>query len=69
MAKTAFRQRDVQAAIKAAQACGYVGAAVEIRPDGSILLLTMPPAPVAPLADEEDSDSFLDRWNARKKHP
>lgn len=41
--KTAFRQADLQRAVKAVQAAGLPVTAIEIAPDGTIRILTSEP--------------------------
>lgn len=44
MARVAFRQRDVEALLRAAKAVGHEAPTVDILPDGRLRLLTNPPA-------------------------
>lgn len=60
MSKVAFKQCDVERALRAAKAVGNHDAVVDIRPDGTLRLLPRPPA------DEEPPASDLDAWE--RKH-
>jgi hypothetical protein len=55
----AFRQCDVERAIKAARAAGLEVARVEIHKDGKIIVITGKPPEAAALGDD------LDKWLAK----
>lgn len=49
--RATFRQADLERALKAAKAVGYANPTVDIRPDGTLRLLTEPQdlKPLSPL--------------------
>lgn len=51
--RAAFRQADVERAIRAAKAVGYQHPTVDILPDGRLRLLTAPTAEEKPLSPLE----------------
>jgi hypothetical protein len=59
-ARSTFRQRDVAAAIKAAEAAGKEVFGVRISPDGSIMVITAREATTV----QETADEKFDRWLA-----
>lgn len=61
MGRVAFKQRDVQALLRAAKAEGYLNAAVDKLPDGTLRLLTE--APPAPERSLSEGDAFWDEYD------
>jgi hypothetical protein len=52
--KCTFKQRDLKAALKAVSQSGAKAARVEVKPDGTIVvILGEPPSTVAAIGDEE----------------
>lgn len=67
VSRVAFKQAEVQRLIRAAKAEGYPNAAVDKLPNGTLRLLTVPPAQSATAAPgEDDLDAELEAW--RRDH-
>lgn len=62
-----FRQRDLTAAVKAAQAAGLCIARVEVDRDGKIVVVTGAPTPVKPANDS--SNEWDDLLHAKEATP
>lgn len=63
-AKVAFRQADLQRAVKAVQAAGLPLTAIEIEPDGTIRILTSEPASaLSPLQQWEADQARCGTWS------
>jgi len=58
-----FRQRDLKAALKAAEQSGAKVARVEVRPDGTIVVIMGEPAP----ATAPENGIGTDEWYTLKK--
>jgi hypothetical protein len=54
-----FRQRDLKAALKAAEQSGAKVARVEVKPDGTIVVVLGEPAPPADMGTD-------DQWLAKR---
>ena len=65
MSRPTFKQRDVERAIRGAQAGGLTVEAVEISAEGSIRVLTRRPLPGVPLNDDDD---WVNLAGATKDH-
>lgn len=60
-APSTFRQRDLTAALRAAQAAGLQVVRIEVGTDGHIVMVTSETAPPGDLLDQELAD-----WEARR---
>jgi len=63
--KCTFKQRDLKAALKAAKTSGAAVARVEVRPDGTIMVIMGEPSP-APEPDRKKGR--VDQW-LKSKNP
>ena len=61
--ETTFRQRDLKAALKAAEQSGAKVARVEVRRDGTIVVIMGEPSP----ATAPDNGIGTDEWYTLKK--
>ena len=56
-----FKQRDLKAAIKAAAQSGAKIARVEVKPDGTIVVVLGDPPPTVPEKDLGSDDQWLEK--------
>lgn len=69
--KAAFKQADVERAIRAVKSGGESVAAVDVRADGGFRVWTMPPVGPADFANAgagDDLDAELEAWSQRHGH-